>query len=313
MTFSYIPKMVKNLDFIVIGAQKAGTTALYHYLKPSLEIYLPPEKEAPFFDRNQFYEKGWEWYINKYFTSVPKNRKWGTVTPSYMSDMRVPERIYKEMPEVKLIALLRNPIDRAVSHYRMAVKRGDEKEEFSQILSKRLQPYYLNNNRILTGETKNYNSNRYFVLGEYGRILEQYLSFFTKNNFLVVFSENLLKYPKATLSKICNFLEINDNFQAPIHRRYHVGGTRKRFPWKGQEIVNNNILNFFIKSLPNSRGELVKRRFLFWYDIWNTIPEEQSLILNKIDRKVLADFYYQDVSKLRRLLFPQLIPWEDFE
>ena len=305
--------MVKKLDFIVIGAQKAGTTSLYHYLKPSPEVYLPPEKEAPFFYLNKFYENGWEWYVKQYFSNAPENRLWGKVTPSYMSDLRVPERLYQEMPNIKLIVLLRNPIDRAISHYKMAVKRGEEKESFSQVLSKRLEPSYLGESRSLTGETKNYNANRYFVLGEYGRILEQYFSFFKEKQILVLFTENLSQDPKSTLICISNFLGIDYNYQAPIHRRYHVGGTKTRLPWKGNQLTNSSIFQFFMSILPDHKGEILKRRFLFWYNIWNTMPDPESIELSESDRKKLTEFYYKDVKKIQELLSLELIPWEEFK
>ena len=76
--------MKETLDFIIIGAQKAGTTSLFEYLRPHPELWLPPGKEAPYFSHDAVIERGWQDYMEKAFAFGDPARKWGTVTPSYM-------------------------------------------------------------------------------------------------------------------------------------------------------------------------------------------------------------------------------------
>ena len=104
----------KFLDFVVIGASKSGTTSLFHYLGEHPSIWLPPSKDAPFFSADEWFEKGWGWMLEDTFRGAPIDQLWGTVTPRYMEDDRVPERMVGLMPHLKLVALLRNPIDRAL-------------------------------------------------------------------------------------------------------------------------------------------------------------------------------------------------------
>src|SRR4051794_6700075 len=87
----------RTLDFIIIGAQKSGTTSLYKYLQPHPSIYMLPEKEAPFFSAEALYSRGWEWYRQEFFSQAPPERIWGKATPMYMANLQVPERIHELM------------------------------------------------------------------------------------------------------------------------------------------------------------------------------------------------------------------------
>jgi hypothetical protein len=108
------------VNFFCIGAQKAGTTTLYHLLSQHPDVYLPKEKEAHFFADDQEYAKGIDYYLDRYF-SDPKNAKWkGTITPSYSLFEKVPRRIKEALgTQLKFIFILRNPAERMWSQYQM--------------------------------------------------------------------------------------------------------------------------------------------------------------------------------------------------
>ena len=98
---------MKPLDFVIIGAQKSATTALFKYLEGHPDIEMPAAKEAPFFTAEHDSEQEWQEYTDTHFSDVSK--LWGKATPQYMGDYRVPERLAKHCPEAKLIAILRDP------------------------------------------------------------------------------------------------------------------------------------------------------------------------------------------------------------
>ena len=128
-----------KLDFIVIGAQKAGTTSLFEHLKLHPEIALPRSKEAPFFSHDRGtptpYTSGWTAYMERLIaesTSDDPRRKWGTISTHYMvgtifkpargrrarrgyDERTIPARIYQQLPNVRLIAILRDPVEREIS------------------------------------------------------------------------------------------------------------------------------------------------------------------------------------------------------
>ena len=199
----------RKLDFVVIGAQKAGTTCLYYYLRQHPELYLPFAKEAPFFDRDTRYQKGWQWCTDTFFTHARPHQLWGTVTPSYLGDKRVPGRLYEHNPECKIVVLLRDPVERALSHYRMSVRRGVENRSFTTVLDEKLAQASLSHDRDLTGENQSFNAYRYVVLGEYPRLLNAYYHTFPRDKILVLFSSELYRRPRETLIRLFSFLEVD--------------------------------------------------------------------------------------------------------
>ncbi len=133
--------------FFIIGAQKGGTTALFEYLRHHPEVYMPPEKEAEFFTGSES-DRGGLGRVSseKFLTSPHEARIAGTASPQYMCDPAVPVRMAARVPDARLIAVLRDPVERAVSHYKMAYRRGDERRSFVQAVREQLEPAALGAN-----------------------------------------------------------------------------------------------------------------------------------------------------------------------
>lgn len=108
-------------NFIIIGAQKGGTSSMFSYLKQHPQLQLPDIKEIHFFDNN--YQKGSTWYKSHFPLIIVKNKLTGEASPYYLFHPHVPQRVIQLCPKVKLIVMLRNPADRAYSHYMMQNKR----------------------------------------------------------------------------------------------------------------------------------------------------------------------------------------------
>ena len=103
---------IKPLDFFVIGAQKAGTTSLYYYLKAHKEIRMHSSKELPFIVYEEDPLKQYQLIIEQFYAHAEIDKLWGAVAPHCMCDMRAPMRLKLLMPDGKIIALLRDPVDR---------------------------------------------------------------------------------------------------------------------------------------------------------------------------------------------------------
>ncbi|HTU79341.1 MAG TPA: sulfotransferase domain-containing protein [Solirubrobacteraceae bacterium] len=233
------------LDFIVIGAQKSGTTSLFEYLRLHPEITLPAGKEAPYFSHDGIVELGWGTYMRK-LALVDPARKWGTVTTHYMAggvyqsaidnlaageydERTVPERIRARLPDVRLIAILRDPVQRARSHHRMQAMEGLERRSFSDAIDRLLRPEMLERARRSPEE-----STGYVVWGEYGRILGGYLDVFPREQLLVTFTEELERDPAGVLARIERFIGVREDFEPPnIGTRYRQGASERKIPWLG--------------------------------------------------------------------------------
>jgi sulfotransferase family protein len=284
---------IKVLDFVVIGVHKSGTTALFQYLRHHPQVYIPPEKEVGFFSNEDWFSRGWEPFVQEFFARAPKDVLWGKVTPQYMAYSHVPERLFRKMPNVKLIALLRNPVDRAFSHYRMAVRIGGEKRAFDEVISSQLEkPDFIS---MLT-------------LGEYGRILRLFLRYFPPEQLLVLFTEELEKHPQVVLDSILTHIGLEPGFSpSNLGEPYHKGGTRQRFRWLIPAARRAPPIWWIWKALPENRKRVIR----FWFQTQiNTIPESAPPLEMDLRWK-LIEFYQADVLDLEGLIGKE-VPWEEF-
>jgi len=202
-------------NFIIIGAPKCGTTSLYNYMIQHPWIYPALEKEVRFFD--QRYHKGINWYKANFPTIFIKLLCFvkgiafatGESTPTYIFDPTVPGEIYKHMPNVKLIVLLRNPVDRAFSNYNMEVKNGAENLSFEDAIQQEERRLKERNIDVLKDGTKyTYNELHYAYKerGKYIAQLDQWLKYFDAKQILVRKSEELYSDPESLLNDAFAFL-----------------------------------------------------------------------------------------------------------
>jgi Sulfotransferase domain len=274
--------MKQTLDFIVIGAQKAGTTSLFEYLRRHPELSLPSSKEMPFFSHDAVRSRGWNDYICKTFPSANPQAKWGTVTPSYMvggvyqdvagsaaggDEHTVPLRIRECAPDVRLIAILRDPVERARSHHRMATMEALEQRSFDEAIGELLQPEALVDSRRRPRE-----STGYIAWGEYGRILSGYLDVFQKDQLLVLFTQDLSERPELVLRRIYTFLEVDETVLPDnLGTEYRVGGSERRIGWLG----TNSVLSPWGFQSALASNTYIRRA-------WHSLPEQQRRRIDQL-------------------------------
>ncbi|MDY6938043.1 MAG: tetratricopeptide repeat protein [Cyanobacteriota bacterium] len=201
---------VREPNFIIIGAMKCGTTSLYEYLAQHPNILPCLEKEVHFFSYK--YDRGLDWY-RSYFYPVPEGRKYlnGEASPSYIHMRDTERRVFENFPDVKLIAILRNPIDRAFSHYHHLKNRvGVESRSFEDAVDAEMQ--ILQNMEDFPWEwDKHWSTQKgYLYLGLYVYFLQRWMSVFPKEQFLVLTTENLQAKPALTMKQTFKFLGVSD-------------------------------------------------------------------------------------------------------
>jgi hypothetical protein len=237
-----------GIDFLVIGAQKAGTTTLWNLLRDHPELWFPDAKEAPFFSHTEIYERGWGSYLRRVGAPAGDGVLRGTITPHYMqgrhdvSTHAVAERIFGLLPEVRLIALLRDPVERARSQHAMATARGLERRDANRAMSESLLPDALHQGRLAPDDT-----NTYVVQGEYGRILGEYLSFFPRAALHIALSDSLSRDPRGVASRVLAYLGVSGDYEpaAPMQRAF-AGGRERR--------VRDEELTRLLRALDAARG-----------------------------------------------------------
>lgn len=301
----------KLLDFTVIGAQKAGTSALFQYLRKHPQVHVPLGKEIPFFSQDDRYERGYGAFVKEFFSGAPAENLWGTVSPQYMSDPLAPERIHEMMPEMKLIAILRNPIHRALSHYKMVVRRGNEDRSFEQAVDELASEEAARRAREV--RPRGNNAQCYLAWGEYARILDLYRSLFPEEQILAVFSEDLERTPRETYRSILRFLEVSPDFVPDdLGRRYHQGGTGTRVRAIENDLRKSRLLRRLWRMIPG-RQRMYYLRAYVRFNHWNTIAEPPSSSTDIAPRTLakLVEYYRPEVERLRSLTGREA-PWPEF-
>ena len=189
------------LDFLVIGAARCGSTWIHEALKSHPEVMMPThKKELHFFNVEENFNKGFDWYLSN-FNDVAGMHVVGEVTPSYLSDIKSTSRIWEHLPQVKLIASLRNPTERAFSSYKGHVMSGRLSRE----------------DTIFEAENKLSFSNQSSILkhGHYADHLKRFYSYFPKENILVLFYDDLRAEPLNFIQKIYDFIGVEDSHVPP--------------------------------------------------------------------------------------------------
>lgn len=297
--------MRDHLDFVVIGAQKSGTTSLFRQLAAHPGVAVPPEKEAPFFTGAAVDPAAWRAYVADYFSRADERRRWGTVTPQYMSRPGVAERIAERCPDCRLVALLRHPVERALSHHQMLVKRDGDDRSADIAMSEQLEPPALEAARHDAAVAEREECG-YVVRGEYGRILSEYLDCFPTEQLLVVFLDEMEAEPLATWTRVADHLRLDSEWIPPrLAQRHHVGGTERRV--KGvYSLKRSQLARAAWRLVPAAP----RRRFRFWFDQWNVRPATEAPTLSPDVERRLAEHFRPDVGRLESLLGRQ-VPWEE--
>lgn len=205
-------------DFLIIGAQRSGTTSLSNYLAQHPSVLEAMVKEVHFFDLN--YNKGLLWYRTHFPLRPVMDARarltrepviCGDATPYYLFHPLVARRVYETFPEIKLIVTLRNPIDRAFSHYQHERRKGREALDFEEAID-REDARLAGTEAGLSSETLTYSpahrNQSYLARGRYAEQLERWQKFFPKPQLLILTNDELDRNPARATSLAFEFLGI---------------------------------------------------------------------------------------------------------
>jgi hypothetical protein len=190
--------------FIVIGAMKCGTSSLYEYLKVHPDICMSFRKETDFFCLSKRYERGLSWYESQFKRPA---LAYGEASPNYTkADLfpHVPERMKAALPNVKLIYVLRDPVERTVSEYLHLTVKGYERRPMLEALT----------------ATVGYNP--YVAESQYHRQLSEFLKFYDASQILLLTSEQLRCDTAAAMRQVYGFVGVDPSFKSPVfNHAYH--------------------------------------------------------------------------------------------
>ena len=252
-------------NFLVIGAQRSGTTSLNDYLDEHPSILCATVKEVQYFHR--YYEKGERWYRSRF--PLAAQRTWvrrrtgitppvGETSPDYLFDPRAPARVHAFDARMKLITILRDPVERAHSHWRMERRRGREPLSFAEALGREESelPRELELLRATSGYRDTPFRTSYCARGMYAEQLERWLELFPREQLQVVTTDELAAQPEEAMERIADFLGVPP-WRAGEYRLRGVQGEEPLAP----ELTERLARNF---AEPNARLEKLLERTLDW-------------------------------------------------
>lgn len=221
----------RRVNFIICGTQKGGTSALNAYLREHPEICMARKKEVHFFDNEEFFRRNHPDYsrYHAYFRPRPFHKLIGEATPIYMYWHDAPRRIWEYNPHMKLIAILRNPIERAYSHWNMQRQKNKEPLSFWDAIHSEQERC----RKSLPYQNQRYS---YVDRGFYLAQLRRLWRFFPTEQILILKNEDLKNQPDETLRKVYDFLKLK--------------------PWVLSEAQKVNVRSYVSPMTERERGYL---------------------------------------------------------
>jgi hypothetical protein len=191
---------IKRLDFVLAGAQKSGTTALHYVLSRHPQVTMGDQQEIHFFDNDALFVSDVDYgELHKHYPPVAAPTIAGDCTPSYIYHGPAAERIWRYNPQIKVLVLLRNPVDRAFAHWNMQRFKGREPLDFFNAVREE-------KTRIAGAPPVEARRFAYIDRGFYGKQMERFLRFFPREQVKAVKFENFKEKRRDTLRSICTFL-----------------------------------------------------------------------------------------------------------
>ena len=301
----------KRPNFLIVGAAKSGTTALYHYLKQHPQVYMSPRKHTRFFSfggqNPDFRGPRLEGESVPYaipdaasyhalFAGATDEVAIGEASHSYLYKPEAPGRIREYDPGMKIIALLRHPADRAYSHYRQMIRDGREPiEDFVRALE-------AEGARIRDRWWPDFH---YVQIGLYHAQLGRYFDLFDRRRIRVYLYEDFEADPYGTLGDIFRFLEVDDAFVPEATVRYNASGVPK-----------NKILHSVLQGLRRARPAVERalpagqsRRLLRVGGAIHNRNLTRHQLSHEVRGEVADEYFREDVVRLQSLIRRDLSAW----
>ena len=303
-------------DFLIVGAAKSGTTSLYFYLRQHPSIYMPPDVKEPGFlcfagrvlpksNPAEPYPDLWKSAVvdratySSLFASAGKDQLVGEATPEYLylvdQTIATIRTLYGESHRgPKLVAVLRNPVERLWSHYWMCLRDGYE----GLPIDEAIDPVVIHR-RLEAGWHPQYD---YIGYGFYSRAIDAYRKAVGGDRMKVFLFDDLKNDPRAVCAEIFSFLGVDAGFEPDTSTTYNVSG-RLRYPWLHHLLFcRQSFLKDFTRGvMPYDGLQWLKHRIIAWNSEKVGMPEP-------LKRK-LQDIYRDDIRALEKLLSRDLSVW----
>lgn len=285
-------------NFFIVGAPKAGTTSLYYYLKRHPEVFMSSIKEPNYFSydetikQNLYHkEKGvgtLEEYLELFASANGRHKAVGEASVSYLFYPSVAAKIKEMVPDAKIIMSLRNPVDRAFSHYYMEHKLGYVNVPLEDIVNKKSKHKYAH----LWYQ-------QYVELGLYYEQVKRYLDIFGKDNVRIFIYDELSENMEGMILNVFDYLGIDRSYIPELEGKYNTYST-PRNTFFHAIYAQKNLRSLARKIIPDDKVELIKNLFL-------TRRKKPDKHDETVD--LMHEIYKPDIIQLEKLLNKDLSRW----
>jgi hypothetical protein len=295
-------------NFLVLGTAKAGTSSLYEYLKQHPEVFLSPTTELNFFaheggdlnfrgpgDIEYMYEDSlvatYEDYLNQ-FIGVDREAAIGEVSTHNLYSVQAPALIKRYVPNAKMLAILRNPVDRAFSAFAHMVRdRREETIDFRAALAR--EPARIRDNWEPLWHYKS--------MGLYGVQLSRYLETFDRKQIRVYIYDDFVARPLEVVQDMFAFIGVDAKFAPDMSEKYNVS-TMTRSRQLQDMMMGESLIRAAVRRLMPARARPHIRNYILEHNV-------MRLHLDSVIRRELTDAFREDIRLLERLLNRDLSQW----
>jgi hypothetical protein len=294
-------------NFLIVGAAKSGTSSLHNYLNQHPEVFMPTfnkegvnVKEPQFFVKqkvmNRIHSGIWDWENYKdLFKQAQSHQAIGEASVFYLYYFKEAIKNIKQYlnNEVKIIIILRNPINRAFSAHQHVSRSIKENLSFEDAIA--LEEERLMNNETLTPMV------RYKDMGLYYTMVTAYLESF--DNVHIILYDDFIKNTDNELKKVFRFLDVNENVEVDSEIKYNVGGVQWNNSVVKSILLNNSRLKTIVNKYFSKR--IIANMWSFLYRLF----KRKVLKMNPSTKEGLISFYKEDIIKLSKLINRDLTLW----
>jgi len=283
-----------KVNTLIIGAQKAGTTSLFHYLKQHPDIYFSEIKELKYFLEKKHYLMGEE----KFHSYFYKHSNESVIASSHvhlLASEKSIRRVHKYNPDMRFIIILRNPVDRAFSSHSYAIQKGWESiKDFKTALNK--EPTRLTNPNLKEGEKLNL---AYKKGSMYFQNLQNWFSFFPADQFFITTSNKLKNHRDTVMEELFVFLGVDETYKlADTKLMNQTGKVKSRF---FQSVIKTS--GRLLKPLFSNKSKIfLKKNVLYRLDQINLKKGKHNQVRDPEVESYLRDYFKGDLYHLKKEL-----------
>ena len=292
---------MKKPNFFCLGASKSGTTSIYKVLNLHPEIFVSSFKEPHFFDNDSNFSKGLDWYLSSFYKNVKTEKIISDFTPTYLYNKEAPSRIKNTFgSDLKFMIILRDPVERAYSHYLHTKRDGIEKKSFLESLEKEKI-------RLIKSDFLSNLHYSYISQSKYFEMINRYFNFFPRSNFKIyIFEEDFNNNDKLFFEDLFKFLNLKKPKTIKTDIRTNVA-SKARISFLKKVLSSNSFLvkifKILIPSIP------LRRKIRNTIQFFNNKPVRKDSLDNSMKKLIFEKYFKEDVRSLEKFLKRDLSVW----